>query len=194
MNAHILCGETIMRLPSARVAKGDVEAFVSSVALLERGKTLHDEAQIAATQAEQAGYERGKQAALAEMREALGKALADLARGFAAENERRDHDTVAAAMQVVARILGDLDDARIITGLASEALRKAGAGAVTITVAPQWVDTVGTQMGLTVNADPALDPFGCRVESNDGRIIADLEIQLAALRERWGLHNGKNDA
>jgi flagellar biosynthesis/type III secretory pathway protein FliH len=141
--------------------------------------------------AEREGYARGRQQALDEMRIVLSDAVAELAAGFAAENERREHDTAAAAMQVVERLLGQLDDAQIVTGLAREALRKAGAGQVTVTVAPEWVDTVSSRLTdialVKVESAPALGRFACRVTSQDGRIIADLDTQLAALRERWGL-------
>lgn len=198
MNGHILCGDTLLRLPSARIARDDVAAFRSSADLFERAKTLREDAAIAAAEAERAGYERGKQQALDEMRDALGDALANLAQGFAAESERRERDTAAAAMQAVERLLGQLDDTLIITGLTNEALRKAGTGTVTVAVAPQWVDVVRAMLAdhvdLTVEAAPALGRFACRVTAQDGRIIADLDTQLAALRDRWGLAGEGEDA
>lgn len=195
MSGQIYCGDTILRLPSARIAKDDVAALRSSAELLERAAALRDAAASAALAAEREGYARGRQQALDEMRLVLGDAVAELAAGFAAENERREHDTAAAAMQVVERLLGQLDDPQIVTGLAREALRKAGAGQVTVTVAPEWVDTVASRLTdialVKVEGAPALGRFACRVTSQDGRIIADLDTQLAALRERWGL-SGEN--
>ena len=198
MRGHILCGDTALRLASARVAKGDVAEFRSSADLFAAAKAIRDDAATAANEAEAAGYERGRQEALAEMRGALGDALAALAQGFAEENERRERGTAAAAMQVVERLLGQLEGTVIITGLAREALRKAGAGPVTVTVAPEWADTVRQRLAdhadLMVEVAPALGRFACRVTAQDGRIIADLDTQLAALRERWGLAEGGGDA
>jgi type III secretion protein L len=198
MNAHIFCGDTALRLASARVAKADVAEFRSGVDLLAAAKAIRDDAATAAKQAVAAGYERGREQALEEMRIALSAALADLAQGFADENERRERATAAAAMQVVERLLGEVDATVIITGLAREALRKAGAGPVTVAVAPEWADTVRQRLAdhadLTVEAIPALDRFACRVTAQDGRIIADLDTQLAALRDRWGLAEGDGDA
>ena len=197
MNVHILCGETVLRLPSARIAKDDVFAFRSSVDLLERAKALSDDAAVAAKAAQQAGYERGRQQALDEMRDTVGEALTSLAQGFAAENKRRERATADAAMQVVERLLGQMDGTVIITGLVNEALRKGGDGKIIITVAPEWVDTVRRRLAdhadLTVEANSALGGFACRVTAQDGRIIADLESQLAALRERWGIGRGGKD-
>lgn len=198
MNGHILCGETVLRLPSARIAKSDVAAFRSSAELLATAKALRHDAAIAAQQAETAGYERGQQQALEDMRDALGEALAALAKGFAAENERRERATAAAAMQVVERLLGQLDGTLIITGLACEALHKAGAGRVTVAVAPEWTAAVRERLAghadLTVEAVPALGRFACRIASHDGQIIADLDTQLAALRDRWGLTDRDGNA
>jgi flagellar biosynthesis/type III secretory pathway protein FliH len=198
MNGFILCGDTALRLASARIAKDDVAEFRSSADLFEAAKGVHDDAAIAAKAAETAGYEAGRQQALEEMRGALGEALAALAQGFATENERRERTAATAAMQVVERLLGQLDDAVIITGLAREALRKAGSGQVTVVVAPEWVEHVRERLAdhadLTVEAAPALGRFACRVTAQDGRIIADLDTQLAALRDRWGLAEGGGDA
>lgn len=191
MNGHILCGETVLRLPSARVAREDVEAFCSSADLLERAKVLKQSAAGAAQEAEKAGYERGIELASAEMRDALAETLASLAQSFAEENERRERSTAAAAMQVVERLIGQTEDAAIVAGLAHEALRTAGSGSVTVSVAPEWAETVRARLSskpdVTVEADPELGPFGCRIASGDGRIIADLDTQLASLRTRWGL-------
>jgi flagellar biosynthesis/type III secretory pathway protein FliH len=38
---------------------------------------------------------------------------------------------------------------------------------------------------VNVRADPALADDQCRIAAGDGRIIADLSVQLAALEERW---------
>jgi len=198
MNVQLLCGETLLRLPSARIAKDDVATFRSSAELLVTAKALRDDAAIAAQAAEAAGYERGRQQALDEMRDALGEAIATLAQGFAAENERRERGTAAAAMQVLERMLGQLDDSLIITGLAREVLRKAGGGSVTVAVAPEWVGAVRARLAdhhdVTVEAASSLGRFACRVTSLDGRIIADLDTQLTALRDRWGLGEGDGDA
>jgi flagellar biosynthesis/type III secretory pathway protein FliH len=191
MNGQILCGDTLLRLPSARIARDDVTAFRTSADLLERVKAMRDEAAIAAQAAQTAGYERGRQQALDEMRDALGEALAALAEGLAAENERRERAIAAAAMQVVERLIGQIDDTVTVSGLAREALRKAGVGPISVAVAPQWVEAVRERLAdhadLTVEPAPVTDRFACRVTSPDGRIIADLDTQLTALRARWGL-------
>jgi flagellar biosynthesis/type III secretory pathway protein FliH len=198
MNGQILCGDTLLRLPSARVPRDDVAAFRTSTDLLERVKAMRDEAAIAAQEAQAAGYERGRQQALDEMRDALGEALAALAQGLAAENERRERAVAAAAMQVVERLIGEIDDRVIISGLAREALRKVGAGPTRVAVAPEWVEAVRERLAdhadLTVEPAPVTDRFACRVTSQDGRIIADLDTQLAALRARWGLAIDGGDA
>lgn len=196
MNGHIVCGDTVLRLPSARIAKEDVEAFHSSANLLERSKALKDGAAHAAREAEKAGYEHGKELARAEMRDAVAEALASLTHGFAEENERRERSTAAAAMQVIERLIGQVDDAAVVSGLAREALQTAGSGNVTVSVAPEWVETVRARLSsmpnVTVEADPELGTFGCRIASGEGRIIADLDTQLASLRSRWGLE-AQND-
>ncbi len=197
MKGHILCGDTILQLPSARIAKAQVRAFRASADLLESAAAIRRSAAEAAELSKKAGYEHGKELASVEMRDALADALAELAQAFAQENERRERNTAAAAIQVVERLIGQTDDASVVTGLAREALRSLGAGQVTVRVAPEWAETLRARFAansdIGVEADPQLDRFACRIASPDGRIIADLDTQLASLRARWGLDGQRGD-
>ncbi|WP_379553655.1 hypothetical protein [Qipengyuania sp. DGS5-3] len=199
MSAFMLCGDAMLRLPSARIAREDVATFRQSAQLLAETKALKENAAIAAREAERRGYERGRDQALEEMRGVLSEALAQLTSDFAAENARRERDVASAAMHVVEQTISRTDDAEVISGLARGALRHSGSspdgeavtGETRVQVAPQWAASVAHSLAdnpeVLVEADPELAGMGCRVVSGEGRIIADLDTQLAALRERWGL-------
>ncbi len=190
MSAQLLCGDTLLRLPSARIAREDVAVVRDTDTLLADAKAIRESALEAAKSAERAGYEKGREQALAEMKETLGKALAELTSQFDDENARRENEVAHAAMTVVEQLIGSKDDLDVVQGLARRAL---GHSAATIHVAPEWVDdltaSLGTEAGAEIKADPSLDRLACRITTGEGRIIADLDTQLANLRARWGLES-----
>ena len=127
------------------------------------------------------------------MRDALISAISELSDGFTAENMRREDNVAKAAMAVVEKLIDATPDAELVRGLAARALSQCGpeSEAIRVFVAPQWADDLDQAFAknpcVEVAGDPSLDRFACRVISGDGRIIADLDKQLASLRERWGL-------
>lgn len=197
MSAHLLSGDRLLRFPSARIVRSDVAAVREADALLAEARATRESAREAARAAKARGYEEGRDQALVEMREALGEALAELTKRFAAENARREAGVAHAAMAVTEQLIGKADDADIVTGLARRALEQAGgATGATVQVAPEWAEKLSAALDnktCEVRADPALDRFACRVTAGEGRIIADLDKQLANLRSRWGLDGGDGE-
>lgn len=195
MSAYAVFGDALVSASSARIPREEVAVFRAAGALYEQAKTFRDATEAEAETARGEGYAAGKAEALAEMRSALGEALSQLSESFAAENARRQAEVAWAAMQAVEQLIGTVPEAEQVAGIARQALGQRGsntnASAVRVHVAPEWAaqlrDALGREDKVEVRADPALDRFACRVVSDDGRIIADLETQLAVLRERWGI-------
>ncbi|MEL6878271.1 MAG: FliH/SctL family protein [Pseudomonadota bacterium] len=191
MSEFVLCGDALVRASSARIGREQVGDFRESAALLDQAKSIAARAADDAEQARREGYRDGREQALAEVREVLADCVAYLQSQIADEDARRERATSIAAMEAVEQLIGARDDAHIVTGLVRESLHRSGAKPIRLSVAPQWVEAVRSNLGDhspdIISGDPALDPMGCRIEVEGGRIIADLEKQLSALRERWGL-------
>lgn len=191
MSALLLLGDSLVRLPSNRIPASDARPLRDAAALLAEARAIRDAAAQAAEAERAAGYAAGRAEALAEMGEALGAALAELNTALAAENARREAEVARAAMTVVERMLGDLPDEQVAAGLARTALANVQGQGVMVrvgqAVAPAVRETLADADDTTVLADPALPLLACRVETADGRIVADLAVQLAALAKRWGL-------
>jgi flagellar biosynthesis/type III secretory pathway protein FliH len=198
MSGPILFGADLVALPSARIARGDVRALRDAGELLIEAQAIRDTAQAASDAARAEGYAAGKAAALAEFNDALGAALADLAAGFTQENQRREREVAAAAIAVIEQLIGARAPDEVVAGLAAQALRKAGASDdakgedCVVEVAPDHAEPVRQRLAdarhpVRVLANPALAPLACRVLTGEGRIIADLDTQLASLRQRWGV-------
>ena len=191
MTSTLLCGDAMLRLPSARVARQDVVVLRSSAELLEQAKANRDSMADAKERAVEEGRAAGREEALAEMRAALADALAGMERDMATESARREDAAAHAAMRAVERLIGAREDIEIVTGLVRETLRQSGASGAIVVVAPDMAGPVRAALGddadTQVESDPALPPLACRIVGGEGHVIADLDTQLAALRARWGL-------
>ncbi len=186
-----MCGDVLVRPSSSRIASEHVGDFRESAALLAEAKAVAEQARAEAVAARAQGYAAGREEALAEMRDALAKCTAQLQEGMAREDARRERAAAIAAMEAVEHLIGARDEASIVTGLVEQTLSRSGAKASRIVVADQWVEAVRSQLpessARLVEGDPELQDMGCRIEADGGRIIADLETQMEALRTRWDI-------
>jgi flagellar biosynthesis/type III secretory pathway protein FliH len=194
MTVPILFGTDVVTLPSARIARSDIRSLREAGELLAEARAIREDAQAAHDAAREQGYGAGRQAALDEFTTAIGTALAQLGAGFAEENARREQEVGAAAMAVVEQLIGAHVAEDVVAGLAAQALRKANAGsdACIVEVAAGIAEGVRQRLGETfgpvqVSPRPDLPRLACRVTTSEGRIIADLDTQLASLRQRWGV-------
>ena len=197
MTEFVLIGDRLLRSSSARIARGDIADFRESVHLLEQAKHVSDRAFADAQEAREEGYREGREQALAEMRDVLADCISRLQQDIAQEDSRRERAASIAAIQAVEQLIGARDEADVVTGLVREAMQRSGATPLRIRVAPEWVETVQAELPVStrdcVLGDESLTPMGCRIEVEDGRIVADLEQQLDALRSRWGMMSENPD-
>ncbi len=170
----------------------DRQDFETVVALLSETRRLNEssKAEIATLHetAEARGYEEGLAKATAE----FDSRLAELALQFDAFREERRDDIAAAAFAAVKAIIGDLDDERVIIGLVDASLsRRDSEAPVTIEVAPAMVESLQAHLAdrtyVSVRANDAFGPYDCGLLTPQGRIVADLDVQLGALSDRWGV-------
>ncbi len=189
MSEFVMCGDVLVRPSSSRIAKDNVSDFRESAALLAEAKAIADQARTDAAAVRAEGHAAGREEALAEMCDALAKCTVQLHEDMAREDARRERAAAIAAMEAVEHLIGSREDASVVTGLVEQTLSRSGAKASRIVVAEQWVDAVRSQLpessARLVEGDPELQDMGCRIEAGGGRIIADLEMQMAALRTRW---------
>lgn len=201
MTGPILFGTDLVALPSARIACGDVRAFRDAGELLIEAKAIRDGAEAARDTARAKGEAEGREAARTEFAAALAASLSGLGAAFAEENARREAEVAAAALAVVEQLIGTCPADEIVAGLAAQALRKVNASGdaciveVAAGIAPDVERRLGESVGpLRVVANPELPALACRVVSSEGRIIADLDTQLASLRQRWGVDHPERAA
>lgn len=178
-----------------RVIKRDAWATLTDIrSLLDKAEQIRKNArqelddQLGAAHAE--GVRAGRIEGLAQMAVELLRVQAE-SRAFLARDGARIAELACA---VVARIAPRLDRANLVAALATEAVREMQAeNYLQVRVHPDALTRTEaeTQLmrelhpGLTqiqVIADPDLDPLGCVLVSESGKIEAGLDEQLASLR------------
>ena len=112
-----------------------------------------------------------------------------------------EHEIGALALEVVRRVLGQLDTAELITRTATQAVAEFRREKfLKVTVHPTAIDQVVTTLAalprdggptVTVEADPALDERGCIVVSDFAVVDAGIEAQLKAFAAAFG--TGRQD-
>lgn len=159
----------------------------------ERAATQAAEAEQVRKDARREGYDAG----FADGRRAFAEAIARLS-AQAVEHHRAEEAEIAQlALAALRHMVATIGDAAIMEGIARRAVAAVmPAETVLVETSEAMLDGVSAALAdldggdrVTVRADPEFGDRQCRVTAADGRIIADLDVQIAALEERWGTAN-----
>jgi flagellar biosynthesis/type III secretory pathway protein FliH len=184
----------IVGTTSPLIKRADREVFADAHALLRRASAIADEAyktaEIARQEAAEQGYAEGAAKAEAELKTALRR----FADATAQIEELYSQQVAEAAYAATTAIIGELDDEQLVKRLVAQVLvkQKEQQGLsvqVSPDVQPKLDGLFDSDEGdnIAVVANPELGPTECHIMTANGRIIASLPVQLAVLRERWGL-------
>ncbi|MDF0490011.1 FliH/SctL family protein [Sphingomonas sp. H39-1-10] len=188
-------GAALIATDQPVIRAGDAGAIAEARDLLAtvRAYAADTAARVAAET--QAAIERGRAEGFADGRARFVAAIAELTAQATRREREREGELAALALAAVRQMLGAIGDAAVTAGLACRAVAAvAPGGTITVEVPPALqqpvIDALADHHGdgaVQVVADAALEIGQCRVSGADGRIIADLGVQLAALAERWEL-------
>jgi flagellar biosynthesis/type III secretory pathway protein FliH len=125
--------------------------------------------------------------------------LTSLVASFDDLSSARRDDIATAAFAAVRAIVGALDDETKLKGIVETSLARINSeGPITVEVATNLAERIAIALGdranITVTGSHELSPYGCRIHSANGRIVADLGIQLDALAGRWGVEVSRDAA
>lgn len=194
MTFHLSMGPglTLVSGDSALIKADQRRSFEDAVHLLDAARSVLDAAEQGAAAARARAASQAIDDARATAREQVADRLATLSAAFEAENARRERDVAAAAFAAVRAMLGTFTDAELTARLADRATGHPAEGEeIRVEVAADLADTVraqiGDRAGVSVIANPDLSPAAVRLSRGAGTLIADLDVQLANLAERWGL-------
>jgi flagellar biosynthesis/type III secretory pathway protein FliH len=170
--------------------------FTDALALLDAAADKSSRVEAEGEAARSEAYETGYAEGLADGQAKLSAELAKLADAVAAIRADHEAGVAEAALAATTAIIGTLDDADIVTRIVhNQIAARVESDAIRISVAPQMIEALSTlaseHKDIEFIADPDLASTDCRITSGEGRIVADLSLQMGKLRQRWGLQEGE---
>jgi flagellar biosynthesis/type III secretory pathway protein FliH len=195
MTYHIfsVCGQTVIGTETPLIKAGERSEFASAVLLLQAITELRTEAEAEAKDRSETAYQEGLTQGYAEAQAQVAKLIENMAERFEAVCEERRADVADAALAATRAIIGGLDDSDVAKRLVNQALARIDNGsALVIEVAPAMQPLIGAHVAhlthVRVEAVDALGPLDCVFQTKTGRILAGLDLQIAALGDRWGVN------
>lgn len=174
------------------IKKHELEAFTEAASLLRRASEIHDQANAKAAAARDAAWAEGYAAGAAAANDELKQQLLRFADAVTNIADLHSRHVAEAAYAATAAIIGDFSDSKLVGRMAEAVVAKQqDISGIHILVNPD----VYAQLAGSTKSEPSppfasstdLGPTDCHVVTANGRIIANLSVQLAVLRERWGI-------
>ncbi|MCI4592611.1 hypothetical protein MOK15_21375 [Sphingobium sp. BYY-5] len=139
----------------------------------------------AAAEGRQAGEEAG--------RAAFAAAIADVSEQAQVDALRREEDIAALALAALRQMVGVLPAGERMSGIARRAVEALGSrGPVRIEVSATMLPYVErafadqpSTVDIAVRAQEGLADDQCRLTAPDGRIVADVGVQIQSFATRW---------
>jgi flagellar biosynthesis/type III secretory pathway protein FliH len=185
-------GDALLATGRPVLKAGEQPALRDSFQLLARLREADAARETSAAMAERDARERGWQAGFAEGQRAFAEAVAEIAAQAARHRDAREAEIASLAVAALHKMVGMIGDEIMMAGIAQRAV------AAVTSRGPILVETSEAMCGgieaalagqeaeeVNVRVDPALGDRQCRITAPDGRIIADLDLQLDALEKRW---------
>jgi flagellar biosynthesis/type III secretory pathway protein FliH len=161
--------------------------------LLDEVRDWHDRQGDALAAARAVAAAEGRQAGEADGRAAFATAIATLTDQAQADALRRDEDIAALALAALRQMIGALPDETVMSGVARRAVETLGSrGPVLVEVSEAMLPHVErafadrpSPVEVAVRAQEGLTDDQCRLTAPDGRIVADLDVQIQSFATRW---------
>jgi flagellar biosynthesis/type III secretory pathway protein FliH len=187
-NSHSAIGATTPIIKSNERVE-----FTNAVSLLQAVADLKNATETEAEARCVAAYNDGLARGYAEAQSQVAKLLEDMAARFERVCEERRSDVADAALAATKAIIGSLDNVDVAKRLVSQALVRVDNGAplvieVSPMIAPQIADHVSHLAHVKIEAVEGLGPLDCVFQTTTGRVLAGLDLQIAALGDRWGVN------
>ncbi|WP_334183055.1 FliH/SctL family protein [Novosphingobium sp.] len=175
------------------VKAGDAQGLQEASQLLARIRTLHADASTLCEEAERKAREDGQLHGEAQGRADFAAAIADIALQAREDRLAQEQQIADLALAALRRMVDEIGDEAMLVGAARRAVASVlPAEEVQVHVAPDLAQAVASALagderttGVILRPSPELLAHQCRVVTSAGRVIADIDRQIAAIEDRW---------
>ena len=175
------------------VKASDARGLQEASQLLARIRTLHVDASTLCDEAERKAREEGRFHGEAQGRADFAAAIADIALQAREDRLALEQQIADLALAALRRMVDEIGDEAMLVGAARRAVASVlPVEEVQVHVAPDLAQAVARAFaederttGVILRPSPELLAHQCRVVTSAGRIIADIDRQIAAIEDRW---------
>ncbi len=177
---------------SPLIKRKDRQAFGDAVSLLHHASSISESSEAALDAARRAAWAEGYAAGVANAQEDLCQELSKFSDAISDIMDMHTRNVAEAAYAATIAIIGEFEDSELVQRIAAQVIAKQKEhDGITILVNPdvyvQLLASMENRSPIPVEASDNLGPGDCHVITANGRIIASLSVQLAVLRDRWGI-------
>jgi type III secretion protein L len=173
----------------------DAQALRDGAALLAHLKALHADAAESREQAVRIARNDGRREGEAEGRAAFAAAVTAIALQAVEDRLAQEQQIADLALAALRRMIEEIGDEAMLVGVARRAVASVlPSEDVQVHVAPGLAEAVANALAkdertasIVLRPDPELLAHQCRVITTSGRVIADVDRQIAAIEERWSI-------
>lgn len=192
-------GQAVIGAETPLIKASERSEFTCAVSLLQAMTELRTAAEAEAKSRAETAYQEGLAQGYAEAQAQVAKLIENMAERFEAVCVERRADIADAALAATRAIIGGLDDSDVAKRLVNQALARIDNGsALVIEVAPAMQPLIAAHIAhlthVRVEAVEALGPLDCVFQTKTGRILAGLDLQIAALGDRWGVNSAATES
>lgn len=185
-------GDLALASKSPLIKAQDRQNFVDSVAMLNFAATTKAEAEAETKSARANGYADGLAEARDKVQQEFIAEVQKMATALAAHETARHEQIATVAFAAAQAIVGAMDQTLALRGIVDQVIKRNDDGQkATVHVNPQQRDALLQIGGLPANVElvgnPDLGVTDCEIVTSNGKIIANMELQFAALAKRWSV-------
>ncbi len=185
-------GEQALGMESPLIKASDRAAFANAVELLAYTEQLKSQIDDAYSAAKQRGYADGLAAGNEAVRGEFQREILVLAQSIAAADKARNEQIAAAAIAGAQAIVGAIDQTDAMRGIIDQVIKRIDKDqAISVHIHPDHhtalAENAEFPSNITLVSNGALGPTDCEIVTANGKVIANMELQLAGLAQRWGV-------
>lgn len=185
-------GEQALGLQSPLIKASDRVVFTNAVELLAYTEQLKSQVDDAYSAAKQRGYADGLAAGNVAVCAEFQHEILTLAQSIAAADTARNEHIAAAAIAGAQAIVGAIDQTDAMRGIIDQVIKRIDKDqAISVHIHPDHhvalTDNGEFPANIALVSNSKMGPTDCEIVTANGKVIANMELQLAGLAQRWGV-------
>jgi flagellar biosynthesis/type III secretory pathway protein FliH len=189
----INAGDQSLGSKSPLIKKHDRQNFSDAIALLSHASALKAKTEITYTSEAERGYADGLAAGRRAIEAQFLTEIQKWSEAIDANETARREEIATVAFAAAQAIVGAIDRTEAVRGIVDQVIKRSETGqAFTVHLHPENCDALRQLGGFPESVEFVpninLGPTDCEIVTVNGKIIAGIDLQFAALAKRWAIN------